>query len=530
MNKAISFCKEHKLQIAYVLVGLLVVFFLLRYFNRHIYTMARSTGTVVWFTVILVAMLALFFYFLYFVLTKKKFSYTHMFVVVTIGWGIIFQMVVPPLSGTDEWVHYTSAYYLSDMILGTTTDSGNLVMRLEDANNWTEIDCNYPDQYEVIANQDGIVSAKNAALTEVNTEFYTMWIRYIPTGFGIALARILHLGFAWTVYLGRAMNTVLFLVIGLVALKLIPVGRMQVVSMAMIPLLMEQVTSFTYDALSNTLCILVAALCLYYSREEVKFKIWDILILAISFMFLLPNKGVYIAYAICIFMIPWRKWKAILDKALSNRRNKIAALIVLASCVVIFCTRMLNFFAGYVRIFSKTTGTAIEQYDDRAAWTIGYALSHKTDTLWLWWHTFSRFGFYYVETLLGKAIGNHNLDIAIPENYIVLILLTIIAGLLIRRGKSLDKKKRIIWTIAQMVTLLFICLGCMIRFTPTDTEVLQLSGRYLLPLFSVGMIMFGTDQEENYDSLQILFWQNLILIPILCYVLCDLLNRLPAAS
>ena len=527
---------EKKAKKLYIIVAALVTCAAILVFIKGVFPYATTARTTAWFAVILAMLLAMIGFFTFMVIREKKFTYSMLFVVVTIGWTLIYQMIIPPVSGTDEHMHYGCAYYVSDMILGTTDTTGlpgdedvedGLVMRYEDALKWVDVDCKYPDSYKVLSGSDFFATKDNQQLMVANMTYYKMWIRYIPSGIGIALGRLLGLGFTPTIYLGRLMNTIMFLLLGLLALKLLPVGRMQMVSIAMIPLFIQETASLSYDAISNTLCIFVAAYCLHLSQEETKIRIWDVLVLMISFILLIPNKGVYIAFAIMLFMVPIKRWLAFAERVCGSRKRMIIIIAVFVVLVVLLGIKLSGNFIGYFRAMFRDTGAVIEQDPTRLAWTLGYAVKHPYATAMLWWQTFGQFGFYYVRLMLGEKLANLNLEIEVPENYIVILFAIMMIQMRTSwlHGKMIDRRRRIIWNITLVATMLLICFGCMVRFTPIDTDVLQLSGRYILPIFASALLVYGTDEEENPRTLRLLAWQNLAIVPIAINVLQNLAQR-----
>ena len=474
------------------------------------------------------------------------------FTVLVIIWGIVYQIVMPPLSGTDEWAHYTSAYYLSDKIMGTmsldnetdvtvyhydgTFETVRSTKGLKTKNELPllvmrkcDVPCappslNFPQQYDNLSNGHIRASAEEKELVGVQYTYYTPWIRYIPVGIGITLGRLLGLSGVLTLYLGRFMNTLLFLLIGLLVIKIIPFGKMQVVSFSMLPVLLASVTSYTYDAISISLCMLVVAMCMHYSKEDVELKIWDVLFIVITFMFLVPNKGVYSLFAILLFMIPFKKWKVAGQKTLEKTSGKIAAIVVVVSAIGIFVWKILPSFVTFFKIFSRSGGTTSEMVTDTEAWTLGYAMAHKEETALAWVHTFTRYSWIHLKQVLGLQPGHHNLELKTPEVCIVLLLIVLIASLVLQKGNRVPKKYRIIWNVTAFIVVIGIVAGCMVRFTPAGHGSIAVSYRYYLPVFMAGMLFYSTDEEATENAMRCIYLQYLLLIPITCSILYQILT------
>ena len=79
--------------------------------------------------------------------------------------------------------------------------------------------------------------------------------------------------------------------------------------------------------------------------------------------------------------------------------------------------------------------------------------------------------------------------------------------------------------------LVAIFIGCMTRFTPTDSQRIQISYRYLIPLYMALSIILGTNAKENKLALTLIYVQNLVLAFSLCgtlYFLLHLRDGMPA--
>ena len=543
---------EKKRNVLLLITAIIVSLGTIWFFVTQIFPRADINRTKMAFLLVLLIMLFVTAVFIYYLFSEREYKYSKAFLFLTICWGLIFQIVMPPFSGTDEWAHYTSAYYLSDRILGTTSidvqdvvtvyhTDGTFedVSSLEDYKTEFNLPAlvmrkcdvpaappsiNFPMQYDNLFNGHIRASEEEKELVGVQYTYYTPWIRYIPVGIGITLGRLLGLSGVLTIYMGRFMNTLFFLLIGLLALKLSPVGKMQLVSFTMFPVVLASVTSYTYDAISISLCMLVVTMCMHYARDDVSLKIWDILLIAVTFMFLVPNKGVYSLYALLLLMIPFSKWKDVFKRTMENIWGKITAAIVVVLALVIFVWKIFPSFVTFFNIFNRAGGTASEMIKESEAWTMSYALSHKSETVWAWIHTLTRYGWRHFEQVNGYEPGHHNLVLKNPEICIILLIVVLLLGLILQKGNRLPRKNRILWNITATIVIIGIVAGCMVRFTPAGHYNIAISYRYYLPVYMAGLLFYSTDEGENSRALSFLLLQNLILIPITCSILLQLLT------
>ena len=76
-----------------------------------------------------------------------------------------------------------------------------------------------------------------------------------------------------------------------------------------------------------------------------------------------------------------------------------------------------------------------------------------------------------------------------------------------------------------MICVLAIFAGCLVRFTPLEgSERIQISYRYLIPVYMALCIALGTDAKEDKKALSLLLVQNVTLMFAMCGVLYFLMH------
>ena len=174
-------------------------------------------------------------------------------------------------------------------------------------------------------------------------------------------------------------------------------------------------------------------------------------------------------------------------------------------------------------LFQKTE-SSIEQYANMEAYTWDYAVAHPIDTLRLFKNTLTYKGWSGMLSMLGKTMGHHKLSIQIPTIFIVMILICVMVNIFVSSGSYLQKKKRVWWCVTSLVTVILIWMGCMIRFTPIGADSLQVAGRYYLPIFATGLMIFGKDGSLNKNNVVLLYLQNIVMVCICCYIVAFLIS------
>ena len=76
-----------------------------------------------------------------------------------------------------------------------------------------------------------------------------------------------------------------------------------------------------------------------------------------------------------------------------------------------------------------------------------------------------------------------------------------------------------------MLCLVAVFIGCLVRFTPVEgSERIQISYRYLIPIYMCLSVALGTDAKENKKALTLIYIQNIVLIFAMCGTLYFLLH------
>ena len=251
-------------------------------------------------------------YLLYQIVRMEQFKMERIFLVLIISWGLVFSVITPFLAFPDGHVHYGTAYALSNEILGIDApaeDANVTYLRAEDADIGIPVYANGAI-YDRIANgnwfgDDGRTEVVSTGLMHMHS-----YSKYWPTAIGIAIGRRLHLGAAAMALLGGIPNTLFLALCGYIAMKLVPVGKAQIVSIIMIPHLINIYSSYHYDVILYGITFIFVAMCLRIAVTDLPLKWWYLSTMLLIFALLCTYKGCYIPFGFLIFMIPWKKWKS----------------------------------------------------------------------------------------------------------------------------------------------------------------------------------------------------------------------------
>ncbi len=538
--------KDKALKIAAVLAAAIGVLYAILFFVKRCYNPTTFFRSNLYYALIFIPMIAVTIYLLRLLILDNEWTYTKVFVIMAIGWTFTMQLVMAPLSGPDEVQHYYSAYHASNKLMGIADESvgveGNpnkwvegesfFYMRAEDYYMLPYVDCTFPYQFPVLANGNFFKSAPDQ---QGQVSVYispSPWYRYIVSGLGITIARLLNFGFAGVIFLGRFMNSLSLILAGWFCLKLLPVGKHQLVSFLLFPGVIHICSSYSYDNMSILVSLLLFTLCIHYSKPEVKLHAWDLVILGGCVAVLIPNKTVYALFAVWIFAIPVKKWWT--DVAKSKKWYEYATLGVLVAGFVVVFKRLVVPFYGYImgEIFWRGDDSEIQSIPGIKAYTWSYFMDHKAETFKFAWDGIKVDFWFNIKCIVGKILGSVRLNAEIPTIIVVVILLCLLAGIIFLKGKRLPAWQMVIFGFGMLICVISIFAGCLTKYTPAEgSQRIQISFRYLIPVYLTMCVGLGTDAKENKLALVLLYIQNIALIFALCgylYFLLHLRDGMPA--
>ncbi|SDB38549.1 Predicted membrane protein [Pseudobutyrivibrio sp. YE44] len=528
--------KENWPRLVALLAGMVAIVYSIYFYFANCYDAIATKKTNFYYAAIFIVMIAVVVYLLTVIMKGKEWNYPRTFVIMALGWTFCMQLVMPPISGVDEVQHFYSAYHCSNIMMGMKDHNLSMdtsrpmtwvegesffYMRGEDYNMLPYVDVTFPYQYPILANgnwithyedQEGLVECK------INP---TRASRYLVSGVGITIARLLGFGFSGVVFLGRFMNSLSLIIAGWIALKLLPVGKLQFVTFALFPTVLSLCSSYSYDNMSILFSLALLTLCLYYSQDQVKLHAWDLIILAGCVIMLVPNKTVYALFAVWIFAIPVKKWWK--DVVLSKKWYEYVILGILGTGAVAVGYKVIRVYYWYVvaNVVWRTPGVAmIEQDPSKSAYTIYDIYDNPLGTLKFAWEGIKVDFWYNIKHIVGSEIGHVMLNAQVPMFCVITMLLCLIVGLFIVKGKRIKKWQMVIIGIGLFLCVAAIFIGCLSRFTPAEgSQRIQISFRYLIPVYMCMCIALGSDAKEDNKQLALIYIQNIALVFSMCGLL-----------
>lgn len=443
-----------------------------------------------------------------------------------LGLGLMYLFVLPPLSAPDEVSHYISAYQLSNHFLGKEANApdGRVYIRsqdafIEDMLDFMEDDGSgrreaaaaeaetadqdmavvlgqklTEDTYRFIKEQGvGNASIEGTAVS-YQPPVRTTPLAFVPQALGLTLARLAGMGGLGLLYTGRLMNLLFFTLMGYFTVKRMPFGKEVMVGVAILPMTLHLVSSFSYDVMILSMSGYFMAVCLDLAYKAEKVLIRDIAVLAVVMAVMGPCKMVYGVLAGFCLLIPVRKF----GKAQGGWPAwALSAAIVLGA-----------FGGAMILVNRQTVAMYTEASEGYIAWAgeTGYTFAQLIHSpflvLKMCYNTLMWQGEPLYSGMLGSALGN--LDPVLNTPYVIILGLTVLLVMLALRKPG----ERIHMNMKNRIWIWFLCLLCLgalmfsmlLAWTPVTSNVINgVQGRYLLPLLPIFLLTLKNDKVVRTD-------------------------------
>jgi len=417
-----------------------------------------------------------------YVLKAKEFKLHRMFLMSGLLLGCLYLFILPPLSAPDEWVHYVTAYKLSNELLGveSVNDEGYVIVQEEEM---LAGDGAFPDagQYQYFWSNflgretgDSMVSSKKYPNG-------TYAIPYIPQALGITAARVLGLNYATRIIFGRICNLVWSVLAISLAIKWIPFGKKILFGVAMLPMTLHELASNSYDAWIIGFSLMFIAYCMKLGYEKEKIENRDIVILAVLIGLLAPCKVVYTTLIGLCLLIPKEKFG-------TRKRWFAAAGIVLGGVVLIVLLANLRAFGFFM---SEDSGYIIGGAGE-PVYTISYFLEHPLEYPKIIWDTLMVgdmvYPKNYLQDMLGRVLGWLDQNLKMPQMYYQVLVFLVLGHFISADGEAkVFRKGNKLWmALLSAATVVLVMTSMLLSHTPlTSPHIQGVQGRYFLPILPV---------------------------------------------
>ncbi|MCD8248287.1 MAG: DUF2142 domain-containing protein [Lachnospiraceae bacterium] len=404
------------------------------------------------------------------------------FLVTVLCLGLFYNVLLTPQMVPDEAKHIDMAYRYSNELLGyESLGDTTILMRADDAAIEFTSSPSLQNYRNIFYGLFSKVQDGSMVEAEVNSNTQGSLLFYVPAVSGMTLARLLGLGTVPMLLLARYLNLLVFALLAWAGMRRLPFGKLTLFVLALLPINMQQCTSFSHDAMVHGLIFLYACLCLEAIFSERRLTGQRLLALEILALTLIWCKsGSYAPLALLPLLIPAAHYGGKREK-----RTGTAALIGIP--VLAFLLKNAATVAG---IAGTTAAMSVVGTSDGSAYAAGYTLSYfLNDPLELVYMIVNMIldkGGFYLESLVGYKLGW--VEIETSEMLVIFFLFLLFLSVLNVPGEQvcIRARERFWMLLLCAASAGLIVLGMLLSWTPLGyVSVEGVQGRYFLPFMPV---------------------------------------------
>jgi uncharacterized membrane protein len=425
-----------------------------------------------------------------------KLKYWKLYLILGTIIGLSMMILIPIGAVPDEIYHINVAYRVSDVFLGLNSGKSTSLIRADDL---AALSTGYAkNAYYSVEQLEYYVSQIFAPLKNgnlVSTTLSTSTTDYIYTipALGIALGRVIGLGTYMTLFLGRLFIFAAFMFLTTYAIKIIPIGKLPLLVLMLMPMTVQQGMSYSYDVYVNGLSLLLIAYSvkIAYDTTSTALKRKDAVILIIASLLLFSVK--YYAY----FLISLLPWGILFVKRhpLSTHTKRIIKKVLTITIVLAIIAVVIWGLTGASSYPYKKVSLSIDP--TKEGYSISYFIGHPFEIIYILCHTFNIQINFYINSFVGEYLGW--LDIPMPHNITIIFLILLFIASIKRIGDDNDilpKYKKIIALVA-VLTIGFICAGMLFSWSPVMDRVIQgVQGRYFIPCVALFLLVMRSPKIQ----------------------------------
>ncbi len=470
----------------------------------------------------------------------KQLDIAKLYPIIAITLGLFFIFLIPAYETPDEQDHFGSAYNISNTWLGLERPNDfSFYMRQTDAV-IERVDLDNPADeacyHKVIDNLRFVNEWEETEILVINKITNAGFVTYMLPAIGITVARLLHLGFGWEYVLGALLNMILYIALTTYALHVMPIGKRILFVVSLLPITLQQVSSFSYDCALMACTMVVVAISFKWrqwlrdrgtgplSQNEndieksatrnpspcrvkklspylVRHIVIDSVLLIFSaIVFASIKSGVFLV----VLLLPLA---LCIRKSWFTGRYKLwtigaTVLIVVAIAVYMF------FFGGIFRIalFLTTVPSDIREISGQSGIAPIEYITHPKKFFDIVFNSIRENLFHRIAQIGGTALGYLRIFIhrVIFGGNLLILLVS-----MIRYNKETDEYKvgnRILSFIIGIIPIVITLLAMLLFWTlPTDEYIKGFQGRYILPTLAILMLSVGRWKKITIPNIDNLF-------------------------
>lgn len=445
---------------------------------------------------------------------KKENIYTLMVLI----FGLIFMVVVVPLSAPDEEYHYRASLNVSNKLMNKENPE---MIEDEYIGYYDTFECNFNigAVYRTVIEHfnDEMEDLTNQPMYNLERGYvYYYDYCYYPQAIFITFARLLNLNLIKTYYFGRIGSLLFYVAMVYITLRKAPVFKDLIGIVALLPINIQQAACYSMDMWISVLSLVIFACFLQWTYQDRKVSKADFIFLFVIEALLAPAKMIYSLFVLMFWLVPK-------DKFYSNKHRIIALLILMIPMghqvgrqVVL---RIWYTILSFSKVHAEDTGTSTV-HEVYQVFSIKYILGHPLEAVMIVFRTIK----HELKAWFAGAIGRYlsGLTLIIPSQLSHCIVGILVASALVFENINLPVSVRLagigVCVLIGMLTLAVMLTG----WTDVNDEYIQgIQGRYFTPLMPY--VFFALNNKKIYIPKKysniIICAESLLMFEIIVYML-----------
>lgn len=407
--------------------------------------------------------------------------------------GLLLCFLIPIGAGYDEDTHVARIWEISH---------GNLI-----PNSLLYTGPNFPSVfYELSYRQKNFLDPVSLHFIADNFNRHIDWnnmivhstrslynpLLYIVQGFIMGLlGRLFNAPVLLIYYLCRISYLLLYISLTYLAIKIIPLGKWVLVTLALAPMAMTQAVDISADPITNAVCFLFLAYILYlrFTQKLITRKdIW-IILLMLALLFIVKINGIVLMLA--LFLLVGKKFE-----------SKSLRIQLIVGSTFLFLTLVVGW---NLLAFSLRRPFLVEPGVDPVG-QAKFILTQPINFLTIILDNLSKYSGAFIKEWIG-VMGYRYW--AYPVILYILFLLLLVFGFIAeeRPKYGFTKRDRFVLISAFIIGILVTLSSLYLLYNPVGSAIINRDGRYLIPLFP--LFIFGiyptiSFKLVNYKSILVI--------------------------
>lgn len=445
--------------------------------------------------------------------------------------GLIFMIVMTPLSIPDEQAHYEFAFQKSNYMMGASKQD-HLYFDSEYQKYGSLVGhANTSQAYKAIVKKWNSDLTLNNQLVKIENDVDDIYnLDFIVPGLGITLGRLLKLNFYKTFYLGRLFNLMFYTLCTYIALRKTPIHKTLYGLLMIMPMFLQQAASYSYDCFVNGLSFIVIAYFLkfYFVEEDINIK--EVLFITFICSILAPAKAIYSFFTFLFWLVPYRRYGSKRKKIIFTLLICVSAIYQLLNIIVPVVSKAIE-NVNELCVGINTMSIDFKVIEDfgvsHLKISIGYMVRHPLEILMIVLRTIRYNIKIWFYDSLGRTLSG--LCIILPIWLVhIMTLIPVLAALKKEKYVEPIYLKIILFGLCAIIGL-FTIGGMLMTWTDLDQTIIEdfggvmvqgIQGRYFSPLLAFVFPILNNKKINIPDKLNdyLVYGQLLVLFQVLMYV------------